>query len=576
MKDTVASDTPTALDSATSAGSYTEKSLSKLLLSNQIRELADYPKPVLLQDIGSFSWLFGCIARVTYGAVGSTSSKRFNLLRRIFFALLDVTVLVLLRIALYRWKVWRAANGTARAAFRNGMSSGMRYYMKSTAEITSFVTTTEREEPLIRVCLMLRLMKRYGACIELLLQRLKSGLPATETRRWLSFCLSEIQDEQSALELAPSNDDGEAINYLPKQTTVNQVSAANVKRTKLKYGVVLPTMFNSDVFRSSLSSLLNSDFSGEIVVVEEGNQPDKVCEDYCSQVPVTYVKHSTWNGTCGVANLGIESLDPETDVIIFAHSDLLWPPRWFEPLDKAWEMVFDSDRVGSIHLGVAEFYRASDTCLGELFLKGKYEDLIWRIEAMRESPRLMGGFPAFQLNEKDRGNLLGLCTSHWHEGVPGFMVGDSVLASFPRRAWSELGGFDVKMGVGVGGEMAYLNIRNRRWELSLNNAPIIHFAKTDTNRDILNPEDRAKLDQIMSLFPGRFEEKHGWDWVHLYYTFHGETLAIHCDEITAAVNELRFSDIDYLFDEFSERLKHKKLSECELTACPKRTACKYV
>lgn len=566
----------TAPDSATGIDSDMEKSLDRLLLANRTRELGDYPQPVSVSDLGRISWLFRGIAKLAYGAVGDSPSERPGLLKRIKFGLLDASVLVLVRILLNRRKVWRAGSGTVGTVVRNVVTPGGRYHKKSTSEITGYVTTTDREEPLIRVCLMLRVMKRYGACIEFLIQRLRSGLPATETRNWLSFFLAEIHDKRASTLISQSDGRFDTTQSWPLQAHVRESLSDSGKRSKLKFGVVLPTMFDSDVFHSSLLSLLNSDFPGEIVVVEEGNRPEKVCEAFCSRLPVTYVKHSTWNGTCGVANLGIETMSPDTDVIIFAHSDLLWPPRWFEPLEQAWDKVFDSGKVGTIHLGVSEFYRASDTVLGELFLQGKYDELIWILGAMRESPRTMGLFPAVQMNDKNRGKQFGLSMSHWHEGVPGFFVGDSVLASFPRQIWSDLDGFDVSLGVGVGGEVAYYNMMNRKWGLSINNTPIIHFAKTDTDGGNLNPEDKAELDRIFNLFHDRFEEKYGWDYAHLYHTYHGETLTVHCDEITAAVNDLRFSDVDYLFDAFFERLNHKTLSECELTACPRRTNCKYV
>ena len=556
--------------------SYMDKSLVRLLLANQVRELADYPRPITVGDLGRLSWLFRGITGSVFGAVGFFSRGKRRVWTRVLFTLLDLTSLVSLRLALQRLKVWQAAGNTLKTMVRTGISASTRYHSRPSSEITSYVTTTDREETLIRVCLLLRIMRRYGACVEFLLRRLRSGLPSKETRRWLSFFLSEIHDDEASRLLAPPDQRPQAAEYLGNHSTNTNGSPSQPASSTLKYGVIVPAMFDSDVFRRSLLSLLNSDFPGEVVVVEEGNHSERVCQDFCSQLPVTYVKNPTWTGTNAVANLGIETMDFETDVIVFAHSDLLWPERWFEQFDRAWDKVYHLDKVGSIHLGILEFYRASDPILGDLFLQGEYDDLVWILDAMRDSPTLMGSIADLQNNNKDRGYLFGLSMSHWTDGVPGFSVGDSVLASFPRQTWQELGGFDLAMGVGLGAELAYHDLRKRKWGLRINNTPIIHFARTDTGLDMMTTEDRAKLEQIMSKFEERFEEKYGWDYTHLSYTYRGESLPIHADEITAAVNELRFGDIDYVFDEFFQRLNTKTLSNCELTWCGQRAVCKYI
>ena len=71
-------------------------------------------------------------------------------------------------------------------------------------------------------------------------------------------------------------------------------------------------------------------------------------------------------------------------------------------------------------------------------------------------------------------------------------------------------------------------------------------------------------------------DKYGWNIHHYVYTYHAETCVIYGDEITDAVNELRFSDIDFVFDDFAERLANKKLSNCEIPWCHSRATCKYV
>ena len=42
------------------------------------------------------------------------------------------------------------------------------------------------------------------------------------------------------------------------------------------------------------------------------------------------------------------------------------------------------------------------------------------------------------------------------------------------------------------------------------------------------------------------------------------------------MNDGRFEDIEFVFEDFFNRLKKKTLSSCEITWCHSRHACKYV
>jgi len=260
--------------------SYMDKSLARLLLANQVRELADYPRPVTVRDLGHLSWLFRGITSFAFAAVGFFSRGKRRVWTRALFTLFDLTSIVSLRLVIRRLKVWQGADNTFRAMVRAGIFANVRYHSRPTSEITSHVNTTDREDALVRVCLMLRVMRRYVACVEFLLQRLRTGLPSQETRRWLSFFLSEIHDDEASRLLAPRDERPQAAEYQNGHSTTAGVPSTRTIPSALKYGVIVPTMYDSDVFRRSLLSLLDSDFPGEVVVVEEGNHSEKVCKDF--------------------------------------------------------------------------------------------------------------------------------------------------------------------------------------------------------------------------------------------------------------------------------------------------------
>lgn len=542
-----------------------QSSLDKLLLCNRVRELVDYPEPVTVKDLSRTHGLMVGLVKLAYGSDG-LSGQKVSRWRRIP---ISPVLLVLLQLLHYRWKFWRAILSTIRVVYHK-----TRYHEGSSSEITGYVTCTDKEEPLIRVCLLLRAMSHYGVCIEFLIQRFNSGLPAAQTRQWLSFFLREIGDTEAASMICPLGR-REATDFVRSLNAQEQLPSAGSQSPRLKYGIVMLTMFDSDVFRSSLLSLLSSDFRGKIVVVEEGNQPERVCESFCKRLPVRYVKNPIWTGESGAANLGIEQLGPDTDIVIYAHSDVLWPPNWFGQLNNAWERVYDLGEVAMINLGYMQFGRQTDAALYDLFVRGRYEDLIWVLRAMRDVPSLM--VHVQNVKNKDTGRLFGLARCAWHDRIaePRMMTGRfSVGASFLLQTWQSLGGFDPDMSVGMDLELQYRGLQNRKWNLWINNTPLIHMVSTDTTS--LTGDDLMRREQMVKKTYERFLKKYGWEIEHFLFTYFAETSIIYHDEIVDAANELRFSDIDFVFDDFFGRLKGKTRASCELVWCRNRATCKYV
>ena len=100
------------------------------------------------------------------------------------------------------------------------------------------------------------------------------------------------------------------------------------------------------------------------------------------------------------------------------------------------------------------------------------------------------------------------------------------------------------------------------------------MVSTDTTS--LTRDDRMRLEQKIAETYEVFPKKYGWEIEHLLFTYFAETSIIYHDEIVNAANELRFSDIDFVFDDFFERLKRKTLASCELVWCHSRATCKYL
>jgi len=524
-----------------------EASLENLLISNQVRELTGYPSPVRGTDLAYSRKLLTALTRQAYAADNSRLSKK-SLFK---YILILVAIRILLRRyhkGTYPLSIKQEVKGLLRAAYRKVRNRDI-----LASEVAGYIRCTDREEAFIRVCLLLRAMRRYGAAIELLLKRYNSGLPAVQTKRLLSSFLAEIGDTEASTKLSACE---------------KKLFSTAPSSTRLNYGVVVVAMFDSEIFRTSLMSLLNSDFQGEIVVVEEGNHKEAVCESFCSKLPVKYIKNKAWSGQAKNVNLGIEQLSRDTDIVMFAHSDVLWPPNWFRQLDQAWERVYDLDKVGMINPG---YMQIASTDEG-LFTGTRYEDLSWTVKVMGSMPALTGYIQNVQI--RDRRRLFGMAMDPWNNNFSklSMMTGRfSVGVSFLMKIWRDIGGFDPEMSVGLEHELQDYCIKNRKWDLWVNNSPLIHWMSKDTKSGGAEKVKFFSLDRTREIFA----ERYGWEVDHLLSTYYGETRIIYYDEIVNAANELRFEDIDFVFDDVLKRLKTKRLSDCELSWCNSRAKCKY-
>lgn len=543
-----------------------QSSLDRLLLCRRIHQLAYFRgqrKAVTVQNITNIGWL---VRKLAY-RLGMNKLSGYEI-GGWQDSLTGLILIVLLRLKYYPPKSLKGMLEMIIRAY-----SKLSSIRSKTTKITGHVASSDKERPMIRICLLLWAMGRFSDCVELLISRFNSGLPDTQTRHWLALFLREIGDIEAADHIAPTPGRPEAKDYKRRSDAAVRLPSANSKSSRLKYGVVMSAMFDSDVFRSSLLSLLNSDFQAQVVVAEDGHRSERDCEAFCAQLPVTYVKRSDWKGGQAVtANLGIEQLAPETDIVIYVHSDMLFPLNWFGQLDYAWDKVYDLGKVDIINLGYIEprAWLPSDIAVREAFVRGQYDDLLWVL-----------AYPGGELvndvhGHNDMKRLFGLARCRFNDEVGRLhlMSGRfSPAASFPLQTWRDIGGFDPGIAYAMDSELHYHGYQNRKWNLWINNTPLIHLQGGDTSA--LSSDYSKQFMVMLGAAEETFEKKYGWDLGHFIFTYFAETAIIYHDEIVNAANELRFSDIDYIFDDFWDRLKRKRLDTCELYWCQSRASCKY-
>ena len=515
------------------------RALESLRLSADMQDLAGLAKPVVFDEGSRRQWLARRLVRSLRGRE-ATSPDGFvtdDLLRRA------------LRILAIGWRRgWAEPPDT-------------KINRKVVPPFAGFVTSSQDETQTVRLALLLRLMKRRREAIDLLERRVRSGLPDEQSRFWLSQMLQSLGEKKLAGLLSPPRE-AAAVPPPPRQ------------RTRLRYGIVVLTMFDTPVFRSSLRSLVNSDYSGRIVVVEDGYEPDEQCRVFCETLPVTYIKRPTYLGSAAMMNDGIAAMADDVDLVVFAHNDILWPSRWFAWLDRAWDRVFDDGHVGLLNLGYLQFKHKLEPTLSELFLRGEYDHLQWILNASKDIHFLKND--RIQDSQVRSGEaMFGMARDPWNDWTPDarFMTGRfSIGASFPVAAWRAFGGFDNRLAQGLDLQLQHYCLTNRKWMLFTNNPPLIHLASSDTRA--VDPARREAARQVWDTIPS-IEETLGWELSHFINLYFSGSAFIYQDEILRAANSNRFADVDFVFDDFQRRLRETTLENCELMWCRSRQACRY-
>jgi hypothetical protein len=150
----------------------------------------------------------------------------------------------------------------------------------------------------------------------------------------------------------------------------------------------------------------------------------------------------------------------------------------------------------------------------------------------------------------------------------------SVAASFPVHVWREIGGFDPNLVYAFDLQLLHHNLTRRRWALFTDGPPVIHLKSSDTEAISAEKAAEAGTRFLDQTYDG-FARKYGWHIEHFLNLYFSESTVVHRDAIVAGVNAGRFDEIDFVFDDFTERLATRTLENCELTWCRTRAVCPY-
>ena len=274
----------------------------------------------------------------------------------------------------------------------------------------------------------------------------------------------------------------------------------------MKYGVVMPTCYNSKIFQESLLSLKES-FDGQIVVIEEATTPIELCRDFVESLDVTYLKSNSWGGPDPLVDMGIRVLI-DCDIIIYSHNDVIFNEYWFDELQMAWETAYYTNKIGMLNLSFVQPHSNHELIIEEPFLFDFCPDI-------------------------HQPHRVGRC---------------SVTTSFRRDIFDD--GLRLDIGTHLDTELCWNFTKKGQWSCWIRNTPITHMSNhIHGGNDITLTVQHHTVGNYHRVFLAQQErwlKKYGFD---LDYYIEYEFLEVKYNrwsEIVMALNSLDFDSIDPL------------------------------
>jgi hypothetical protein len=440
-----------------------------------------------------------------------------------------------------------------------GRYGGRRFRSFDQAELA---LASDSEEALVRLAVSLRLTHRHGMAVSLLRLRIETSLPSGESRAILSDLLREIGENDAASRLAPGQD-VQPVFYAPDS-----------HEGEVRFGIVVTVTGYNVIEEPSLHSLLASNYRGEIVVVEDGVNPHPQLRAFCEAANLPYIKCARWEGVDAMMNIGIRAFVNDPQIVAFAHSDVLWPPKWFNELALAWGDLLPRETVSFVNLGYYQFDGAKDLAMEGLFRRGSFDTLMWPLrESVRAGQLRQDIFDATWLPFDER---IGISMNPW---TTNFVQGNSSIAhfspvvTFRKSLWEEMGGFFEPAFATFDSQLMLQAIKRKQLPVTMNNVPFIHMVSGAT-KHVMSADQYREFLQRQVKGEALFRETFKIAPTHLMHIFGMEFAYLYAHKL----REIVYGDGTYrawFFEQLSSTLENRTLAKCAVVVCHLRNKCPY-
>lgn len=328
-------------------------------------------------------------------------------------------------------------------------------------------------------------------------------------------------------------------------------------RTGIRYALIVLSTFDHPELRATLTSIRNSDWSGEIIISEDGDVPDRRCEVAAQEFGCTYLKNIGWIKPGRTLMAAVKQAN--CDVAVATHSDVIFPSKWFSVMDNAWSRVYESGKVGILNTQYCGYISGE---VGEqirnIFNSALQEQLEYVFTALRPELPLIR-----YVTNRLPYHTFGMGRCEHNDKRERYMAMPSMMSpcySIDKRFLDKIG-YDVLVSSEINVRYLTQLIVNRMWEFTVTTPFWIHQATTDINRVIANSGEFRHTD---------FEDyiaAHGFDATHVFCKAYAGIYIGYESRILEAVNTNKLGELDYLFDIMEEEILNGNCDDCDIQWC---------
>jgi len=336
---------------------------------------------------------------------------------------------------------------------------------------------------------------------------------------------------------------------------VNEIDGYTPK--KLRYSIIVMCTYDTPILRASLRSIRNSDYTGDVILSEDGDRPEKRCEELAREYGYKYIKHTSWIKSGKVTISAAKDID--CDIVIVTHSDVLFPQRWFEVVDRAWNMVYDTNKVGMLNVQYYGYISGeASTRIKSLYNSALQEPIEYICTTMRDKLPLIR-YSANRLQY----NLLGMGKCEHNDKRERYMAIPTMMSPCYTINKKFLDKIDNRVAVSSEINIRYLTelIVNKMWEFTITTPYWIHQSSTDIDIVVANNGEYRHEDFE------NYTEAHGFDATHVLCKAYSGIYIGNEYKILRAANTNRFEDIDYLFDVMEKEILEGNCDNCDIQWC---------
>lgn len=337
------------------------------------------------------------------------------------------------------------------------------------------------------------------------------------------------------------------------------------KKLNTNFVIAIMTTVDSDIFKSSIISLIESDFSGQVIVIE--NNTTETCKSFIDKIKniysnITYICSGIYGGTSHAFNLATKSaINIDYEFITFCHNDILWPKKWYK---DTYQTLNDNPELGLYNFSFIQLNKL-DNVSKFYVMNNQYYELKWSLEKLIDTGLKRNIYQDCRLNNNSK---IGLSRDPWNDELSDLRIQAgrfSVASCLSKKIITQIYPFDENLFFGPDNEIHHFCLKNKLWFAWIDNMPLIHIRSFDTRN--MSEIRSQKFGNDIKLMEANFKKKYGYN-IHCFHnTLFSKCLIKYRDEIEKNLNSKEYEKIEFFFKYFWDEMNNFDNDKCMSPDC---------